>query len=406
MKILMIPAKPFPCDHPVLETVYARLLPARGHQVTWVMQSAAVDRSAVARWHGSTVHLEPGPEGGSIRAAWGRWRGWGRVLLKAARLARSHRFDLIQVRNAVSGGCLAVLLRRRTGARFVYQFSFPALEGLLAASRERRVRAAAVRGAAASLGIRVRSWLMRQADLVLAISDEMRRHLISQGVAPRRVMAFPLGTDLPRRPPAARVARLGEELGLSGHPVVLYFGIVSPERRLDFLVRVAERVRRRCPDARWVLLGSAYDGEDDRLRAYAKELGLGEHVLVHGRVPRTEVPRYIALASVAVSPIPPSPLYLLSSPAKAVEALALGCPVVATPIPDQAELIEASAGGVVAPFEEDAFASAVSRLLGDPAGARRMGQRGRRHVRAHRSYEALAALVEQRYLALDAAPDR
>jgi glycosyltransferase involved in cell wall biosynthesis len=147
-------------------------------------------------------------------------------------------------------------------------------------------------------------------------------------------------------------------------------------------------------------MGPASDGEGERLRRYVEELGLGQHVLVLGPVPRSEVPRYLGLASVTVSPIPTTALYVASSPTKAVESLALGVPVVGTPIPDQAELIAASGGGSVAPFEEEPFAAAVAELLADPPAARRMGAKGRRHVRSHRSYERLADGVEARYLAL------
>jgi len=400
LRILMVPGKRFPTDHPLMETVYAGLLPARGHHVTWVMQSPAVSRSTVTGWNGTVVHLEPGPEGSSARAFWGRRWGWVRLLWRTARVAGRERFDIVQVRNSVTAGCLAVLLRRRTGARFVFQFSFPVLEALVAGSRDRQVPAPAVVAPAARLGIGVRRWLLRRADLVLAVSEEMRRRLIVQGVAPDRVMAFPLGSELPRAPSKRQVERLREELGLSTAPVVLYFGAIDPKRRLDFVVRVAARVRRLQPEARWVLLGPASDGEGDRLRRYAEELGLGEHVLVLGPVPRSEVPRYLGLASVTVSPIPTTALYVASSPTKAVESLALGVPVVGTPIPDQAELIAASQGGAVAPFEEEPFAAAVAGLLADPQAARRMGARGRRHVRSERSYERLAGSVEARYLAL------
>lgn len=84
----------------------------------------------------------------------------------------------------------------------------------------------------------------------------------------------------------------------------------------------------------------------------------------------------VGLASVTVSPIPTTALYLASSPTKAVESLALGVPVVGTPIPDQAESIAASGGGSIAPFVEEPFAAAVAALLADPSAARQMGAEG------------------------------
>ena len=56
LRILAVPAKPWPCDHAMLESVFAQILPARGHRVEWVMW-ADPPITSPATWHGSTVHL-------------------------------------------------------------------------------------------------------------------------------------------------------------------------------------------------------------------------------------------------------------------------------------------------------------------------------------------------------------
>jgi glycosyltransferase involved in cell wall biosynthesis len=242
--------------------------------------------------------------------------------------------------------------------------------------------------------------VLRRADLVLAISERMRADLVRDGIRPERVVAFPLGAPDHVPPPRGAVDDLRRRLGGGDGPVVLYFGSIAPVRRLGFLIQVASIVRGLRPEVRWILLGAATSGEDRRLRALAEEFGVADRVLIAGPVPRDDVVTYLELSELTVSPIPPTELYLMSSPMKAVESLAAGRAVVATAIPDQAELIERSGGGVVASYEPNAFADAVVALLSDDERRHTAGASGRAYVKAHRSYLRLAADVDVAYRAL------
>ncbi len=391
----MVPLKPWPTDHAMLETVYARLLPERGHRIEWVMRSSLPRPPRAVRWHGSLVHLTPDRPGRTSGALLRRVS----LLREVTRVARGARFDAIQVRNGVAFGLLAIALRRATGARFVYQYSFPVLEWSASTAWRHRSPVARLLARCSRLAIPVRGWMLRRADLVLAISDRLREDLLRAGVRPDRVVIFPLGAA-EQAVSSPSVEALRERLRLGDAPVVLYFGSISPERELDFVVRVAARVGESRRDVRWLLVGPATDGEDVRLRALAEHLGVANRVLILGVVPRADVATYLELCELTVSPIPPTELYLMSSPSKTVESLAAGRPVVGTPIPDQADLIRRSAGGTVAAFDVDAFSEAVLELLDDDGRRRAAGESGRAFVREHRGYDRLADDVERAYRAM------
>ncbi len=393
LRILVVPAKPWPCDHAMLESVFAKILPGRGNRVEWVMWA---DRPAAssATWHGSTVHLTRYGAGSATAAA----ARWCRLIGRMVRVARRGGFDVLQVRNSTAAGLAALALRRASRSLFVFQVSFPVAEWTAQAARRGDVRVPTLRRGSASLQRALRRWLVLRADLVLAISDRMRDELVRDGVAPHRVLAFPLGTDLPPEPDRAAVAALRAELGVREEPLILYAGSISPQRELSFLVRVAELVTVRHPSARWLLLGPAASGEDERLRAEAARAGLAGRFEVRAAVPRSEVPAYLAVSSVTVSPIPPVPIYLLSSPSKTVESLAAGRPVVATAIPDQATVLDGSGGGSIVAYRPEAFADAIGDLLDDPERRASMGASGRAWVGRHRSYERLATVLEDAYL--------
>jgi glycosyltransferase involved in cell wall biosynthesis len=147
-------------------------------------------------------------------------------------------------------------------------------------------------------------------------------------------------------------------------------------------------VLKELPDAHLLMVG---DINGTGLEQYAKQLGIQDSVRFIGQVPRKDVPRYLLAARCTVSAIPPLPMYILSSPTKVLESLALGIPVVANcEIHDQRELLENSGGGYAPPYQREEMAKALIDLLADPVNAKKRGQVGREYISTHRSYEALS----------------
>jgi len=108
----------------------------------------------------------------------------------------------------------------------------------------------------------------------------------------------------------------------------------------------------------------------------------GPGVLVTGRV--DEVQPYLARASALVVPLAIGGGTRL----KIVEALALGTPVVSTTIGAQGLGLVHGTHLALADGAE-AFARATLALLADPAGAARLGERGRAYVHEHYRWEVL-----------------
>ena len=397
--LLMFPERRFPCDHAMLESVYTRALPSRGHRVTWVMKPAAGPGRGLATWNGTTVHLlagEPAEQG--FPRPWASAQRIGSAIRLARRIASRQPIDIVQVRNELAGSYAALALRAQWGVPFVYQLSFPLVEPHLIQPDGDRTRLRAQRALTSVKRIAQRR-VLESADLVLAISDRMRAELIADGISPDKVMSFPLGFDAGHECDPGDGARIRRELGIEGKPTVIYVGALDRMRRLDFLLDAMLHVRRELPAAVLLLLGSARFQDDLRwLENQAAERGLEGTVRFLGAVPRAAVPRYLMAATLSVAPIPPIPAYLVSSPTKVVESLGMGVPVVANEeIPDQQSIIEESGGGTCVSYSAEAFASAIVSYLRDPAAARMAGERGREYILRTRSYESLADAIEARY---------
>ena len=222
--------------------------------------------------------------------------------------------------------------------------------------------------------------------------------LVEKGIPKEKMMAFPLGLNVKRLSPKISGIYIREKLKLNNPPTIIYVGTMEKVRGLDFLLRVLVRVKKKIQDIKLLMVG---DGSDrTQLEKLSQSLGIKESVTFTGQVPRSQVPEYIAAADVGVSPIPPLPMYQVSSPTKLIEYMGMGRAAIGNNIPDQKEVINNSGGGICVRYDEGEFARAIIELLNNPKKAKEMGEKGREWVVRNRSYEILANNLEQRYFDL------
>lgn len=183
-------------------------------------------------------------------------------------------------------------------------------------------RAVAVRGRFL-LGRFLRRWY-RAADAVIVNARALADDVVGfAGVEPARVkvIANPIAVDEIRSSAAATVAH--PWLNGDGPPVVLAVGKLKAQKDFETLIRAFAEVRRQ-RTARLLVLG---EGEEKpKLRKLARELGIAVDVELAGFAPNPFA--YMARAAVLVST---SRWEGFSN--VVAEALACGCPVVATDCP-------------------------------------------------------------------------
>lgn len=110
-----------------------------------------------------------------------------------------------------------------------------------------------------------------------------------------------------------------------------------------------------------------------------------------GRISPERVPDLLGRARVGILPLQPIPNYRVAYPVKLFEYLAAGMPVVATDVPLWRDLLETHGCGVcVPPDSPRRLAEAMTSLLDDDGRARAMGERARRAVEQHYSWQSQA----------------
>lgn len=406
MRILCIAKDTFPPFRVDVTVLFARELAERGYVSDWILQSAQhCDGEFETRWGGGTAWVGPSDSGHTrLRRLRKHWLGL-RHDLRVLRIAKLHRYDVVQVKDKVVSALPALWAARRSGAAFTYWLSFPFAESSTYLARIGRARY--------PLLYRLRGWalfhllyrfILPRTDHVFVQSEQMKTDLASYGLEPAKMTAVPMGVDM--RDFAGMSASVAP---VSQHrrPTVAYLGTLAGERRIDFVVRCVALVRKSIPDIRLLLVGDGdRPGDADQIRAEARKFGIEDRVEITGLLPRPEALRRIVEASVCVSPFYPTPILNSTSPTKLIEYMALGLPVVANDHPEQKLVLTESRAGMCVPYEEAAFAEAIVQILRDPQEAAAMGRRGRDYVASHRDYGSIATLVAREYEKLLARPVR
>jgi rhamnosyl/mannosyltransferase len=239
---------------------------------------------------------------------------------------------------------------------------------------------------------RMERLLARLTDRIVAVSEEVKQDLVRCGVAPpEKIDVIPLGLDLgPFLAGDTHRGAFRRELGLDGAaPLVGIVGRVFPIKNHRLFLRAAARVAAGEPEARFVVVGDGIlRGE---MEALARDLGIGDRAVFTGW--RRDLPRiYADLDLLVVSSDNEG------TPVSAIEAMAAGCPVVATRVGGLPDLVQdGETGRLVPPGDPEALAAAILGLLRDRERARRMGEAGRERARERYRVERLCKDIESLY---------
>ncbi len=334
----------------------------------------------------------------------GRWRREFNYLLLCLRAllgARQESCNLIQVRDMVSIGLLAMLIARSKGIPFIYWISY-----LMSEERIERARANIKAGA----GIRYRFVLLKGlvekavlywvvlpgARHVFVQSEAMKALIVSRGIEPEKLTAVPMGVDTEiLLPGSVTKDRLP---GWEGVPIIAYLGTLDRSRCLHVVIDALTSVRIKHPKARLLFIGDSINRKDtEELQAYAKLKGLDDAVHITGWLAASTAWSLLAGADVAISFFPRSEILDTNSPTKLLEYLALGLPCVGNDNPDQSQLLSASGAGWLTNSTPESMALALCEILSDPIAARKRAVLGPACIDATRSYRALSAMVAEQY---------
>jgi glycosyltransferase involved in cell wall biosynthesis len=189
-------------------------------------------------------------------------------------------------------------------------------------------------------------------------------------------------------PLAVHGSRGKERLGFAGQHVLLTFGLLSPDKGLEYVIEALPAILERQPETVFVVLGATHPhvkerhGEAYRLSliSRAKQLGVDANVAFYDRfVSDSELAEFLAAADIYVTP------YLnpeQSTSGTLARAVAAGRAVISAPYWHARELLGEGRGVLVPARDAASLASSVIDLLCDEGKRLAMGARAAAHGRS------------------------
>lgn len=199
-------------------------------------------------------------------------------------------------------------------------------------------------------------WIFSRASSILVLSEARKQEIAAaypRSASKLRFVHNPYVTAAMRHAEHRPDGVAGED----GVPIIVAAGRLARQKNYPLLLRAVARLRA----GRWRLVILGTGPEEAALRGLAEELGIADRVRFEGFVadpaPFFRHARLLALSS-----------DWEDLPAVVLEALACGCPVVATACSESlaAVIAEADYGLLVPPGDEAGLATAIDTLLRDP----------------------------------------
>ncbi len=239
----------------------------------------------------------------------------------------------------------------------------------------------------------------RCAHAVTVASRTLETQSWGLGLDPARVFYVPNGVSHARYDAWGSAAPFAvrTRLGLGGHPVVLLY-----TRFAEFAVgRVAEvmaRVIGQVPEARLLVVGRGFFGEEERLRQEMAGRGLEAHLADAGWVEEEQLPSCLAAGDVAYFPMDDRLINRAKCSAKLLELMVAGRAIVADAVGENREMIEHRVSGLLTPPGDlTTQAAAIVALLRNPSVRYSLGEAAQRRVWQEYDWDRLAGRVEAAY---------
>jgi len=205
--------------------------------------------------------------------------------------------------------------------------------------------------------------VVKRASGIVAISQSTKDDLVKQyGYEKSKITVVYPGID-------SRFTQKGTKT-LRNNPYFLFVGALKPGKNVPAIIRAFAQILTKSKKTFDLLLIGGDYWQDPQIEQTIQDLGIGERVIRMGHVPDEDLPAYYRGAVALVNPSLWEGFCL-----PAAEAMACGCPVIASTAGSLPEIL--GGGGVlIDPTDTDALVKAMLRVSSDTNLRQSMIQKG------------------------------
>lgn len=230
-------------------------------------------------------------------------------------------------------------------------------------------------------------WLVYEAWRTITCSHYMAAEVQTFFRAPgEKIDVVPNGVNLQRHHRSAEgLATCRKQYAAPDRTIVFAVGRLVYEKGFHLLISAVPRILSEFPDTQFVIAGRG--PEALQLAQQASRLGVADHVVFPGFITDEERDCLYQLAACAVFPSLYEPFGIV-----ALEAMAMGCPVIVTEVGGLREVVRHGQTGItVYPNDAQSVALGVIETLRDPARAAARAQQAQEVVYRDYNWDTIAA---------------
>ena len=143
-------------------------------------------------------------------------------------------------------------------------------------------------------------YTLKRADAIVCNSESMKQAVLNLvDYPPEKITVFPWGIYHDQFNPDVDGSEIRKRLGWENKEIIIMTRYFTWVYGIEYFLESIPTIIKSDPDARIIMCGDGPLGE--KFRNYVRREGLGEYVHFAGRVPNTELPRYLAAADIYVS---------------------------------------------------------------------------------------------------------
>jgi len=175
---------------------------------------------------------------------------------------------------------------------------------------------------------------------------------------------------------------------IKNKPFLLFLSRINWKKGLDRLIPAMSYIT----GTHLVIAGNDEEDYIPRLETMAIKQGVRDRITFTGPVYGDSKKALLRHATALVLPS-----YSENFGNAVLEAMAAGCPAVVTPEVGIADIVKEYAAGMVVPGDPEVLGRQLRDLLLQPERLKEMGRKGKKAVREHFTWDAVAGLMERSY---------
>lgn len=219
-------------------------------------------------------------------------------------------------------------------------------------------------------------------DRIVTISEGIRRVLLSEGIPKDKIVCVPSGVDYRRYAQPCDKHWFRREFDLlPAHRTIAMIAQFIPRKGHRLLIEAARQILASCPDARFLLFGKG--PLEKEIRRLCEHKRIADKVIIGGF--RDDLARVLPCLDLVVHPAEMEGLGV-----SLLQAAAAGIPIIASRVGGIPEIVHDGLNGYL--FEAGdvgGMAGRVTKILAEPAKARRLGSAGLKMVQSRFSIAAM-----------------